>query len=240
MPKSANRLDSAEIVGPSVGDAPRTCYRERMSAPAIRTARPWYLGVALALALLFGIGGWNDGCNTISEYRDVRDDSTALVEGLSNAAEIAAVEAATAEYIAVREAAKNRAFPLGVAAFLLGAALLTFSAQAMGGRSQARTLLVQLVVAQLVLVIATSFLTADVWKARTQQWRRAQIAHLHESTTDVAQVEQFEQISGKVMRLLGPTYLLLRTLASSFILIALTRSRTRAFFDAAQGPVSER
>lgn len=211
-----------------------------MSAPEKRTARPWYLGVALALTLLFGIGGWNDGCNTIAEYRDAHDDSSALVEGLSNATEIAAVEAATAEYIAVREAAKNRAFPLGVAAFLIGAALLTFSAQAMGGRSQARTLLLQLVAAQLILIIATSFLTADVWKVRTQQWRRAQIAHLRESTTDIAQVEQFEHISGRVMRLLGPTYLLFRTLATSFILIALTRARTREFFDTAHGPVSER
>ncbi len=211
-----------------------------MASPSQRVARPWYLGIALAIALMFGVGGWNDGCNTIAEYRDSRDDGGALVEGLSNATEIAAVEAATAQYLAVRDIAKNRAFPLGVAAFILGAALLAFSAQAMSGRSQARGLLVQLVAAQSVLVVVTTFATADLWRARTEQWSRAQLAHLREANTDAAQVERFEQVSAKALRLLSPTYLLIRTLASSFILIALTRSRTREFFDAASGQVSER
>ncbi len=211
-----------------------------MTAAPQRIARPWYLGLALAIALMFGVGGWNDGCNTIAEYRDAQGDGSALVEGLSNAAEIAAVESATAHYLTVRDAAKNRAFPLGVAAFLVGAALLAFSAQAMSGRAQARTFLLQLVLAQSLLVVVTTFATADLWRARTEQWSRAQLAHLREANTDPVQVERFEQVSGKALRLLSPTYLLIRTLASSFILIALTRSRTREFFDAASGQVSER
>ena len=114
----------------------------------------------------------------------------------------------------VHDQAKRREFPLGIAALLLGGAMVAMSARAMSGREGARGALVQVTLARAALSVLGFFLTPDV--------RAAEFA--------VASVFGYASV-GKVI---------FETTACLLVVLALTRPRSRAFFRAAEGSLWER
>jgi hypothetical protein len=114
----------------------------------------------------------------------------------------------------VRDRAKRREFPLGVAVLLIGGAMVATSARAMSGREGARFALVQVTLARAALAILGFFLTPDV--------RAAEFA--------VASVFGYASITKTVFE----------TAACLLVVLALTRPRSRAFFRAAEGSLWER
>src|SRR5580693_2418633 len=91
--------------------------------------RPWYLVLALLGALALGTAGAFQGWGTFISYRDPIDPSM-VGSGIPDEAERLAVIARFQAYVQTLDAAKSRAWPLGVAALLLGAAIFVFAVRA--------------------------------------------------------------------------------------------------------------
>src|SRR5579863_1558979 len=123
--------------------------------------RPWYLVLALLGALASGAVGARAGCNTVTLYRE-SVDLTLAGEGIADEADRAAVVARGEAYVRAFDAAKARGWPLGVATLLLGGATLFFAMRTMAGSGGARAALVQLVVAQAAVNMASHWLLQDV------------------------------------------------------------------------------
>lgn len=201
--------------------------------------KPWYLVVALLGGLAFGVGGGCDGYRAITFYKSANLDPASLVQGMANDVDRAIVAKAFEAWLAAMDVAKERVFPIGVAALLIGAAMVVFALRAMAARPGARGVLMQLVVAQAGLGIASYVLQRDVRDAE-QGFHAAVIrAQAHEGVADAAEADKVARLAVATNRWLPPVYLALRTLGSILIVIAMTRPRSREFFDAARDPVSE-
>ena len=110
--------------------------------------------MVLALAWMTGGGSVLVGCADISLYRLTASEIGQAIDrepGKSPADQAQAHERVES-YTAALDHAKDRKFPLSVAAFLVGAAMVVFAQRAMVGREWARGLLVQLTIAHGVLV----------------------------------------------------------------------------------------
>jgi hypothetical protein len=208
-------------------------------AAATERKKPWYLVVALLGGLAFGVGGGCDGYRSVSFFRNASLDPSALVQGIANDADRALVAKAFEAWLAAMDVAKSRVFPLGVAALLVGAAMIVFALRAMAGRPGARGVLVQLVIVQAALGVASFVLQRDV-RAAEQSFHAAVIAaQAHEGVSDVNEADKVARLAVATNRLLPPVYLALRTIGSLLIVFAMTRRRSREFFEADQGAVSE-
>jgi hypothetical protein len=187
--------------------------------------------------MFFGAGGWISGCQTIAEYREPADAIERQVDLLPSAQDRDAARESFARYAAVLDAAKKREFPIGVAEFLLGAALLALTIRAIAGRSGARSMLVQVAAAQAALVLIAYFMTADV--------RNAWIAHNGLTGHLMAPPDSMERAMwhpGMLSAFFGAmwsSWIGMRTLLTVVAIVALTRQRTREFFEAST-PVSQR
>jgi hypothetical protein len=199
--------------------------------------RPWYLVVALGICMFFGAGGWISGCQTIAEYREPGGAVERQVEMLPTTEDREAARASYERYTAVLEAAKKRQFPIGIAEFLLGAAILALTIRAIAGRNGARTLLVQIMAAQAALVLVGYFLTGDV--------RNAWLSHYGFTGHLMSPPDSIERAlwhPGMIEAFAGATWsawIGVRSLLSVIAVVALTRQRTLDFFEAS-APVSER
>jgi hypothetical protein len=201
--------------------------------------KPWYLVVALLGGLAFGVGGGCDGYRAITFYKNPSLDPASLVQGIANDIDRALVAKAFEAWLSAMDLAKARVFPIGVAMLLIGAAMVMFALRAMAARPGARGVLMQLVVVQAGLGIASYVLQKDVRTAE-QGFHGAVIeAQAHEGVADRAEAEKVARLAVATNRWLPPVYLALRTLGSILIVIAMTRPRSREFFDAAADPVSE-
>jgi hypothetical protein len=190
--------------------------------------RPWYLVGALLFSWIFGAAAFIDGCNNAmllhQGHLDLADKFGNVADDTMRAAEIAATE----QYFDVWFSAHARLFPLNVAGFLLGAALVWAAARAMAGRASARSPVIQIALAQAALAILTYILTPDV--------RAAQIAFAISQARDSGGdpdatawvVRHFPQIARAGM--IG--VLAVRSLFAMAIALCLTRRRTREFFEA--------
>lgn len=203
-----------------------------------RPERPRYLFVALVVALLFGVGCWTDGCGRINFYHAQHDHARALNAAIRDEGERSRAEALYQRYVDVADQARHRAFPTAVAIFILGAALLALAARGLAGRTNARALLMQVVFAQAVAVVLSYYLTRDV-RAAQLDWEVERTLMERRETMPADQYEQLVPMMHRVRTVIDPSWLVFRTIASALILFALTRPRSRAFFDAA-GEVSER
>jgi uncharacterized membrane protein YidH (DUF202 family) len=188
------------------------------SSPQGRLRRPWYLIVSLVMAWLLGALALMAGGSVITFYKQDADELEQALdhdeERVPDPDERALFRERTERLENVHDQAKRREFPLGVAALLLGGAMVATSARAMSGREGARGALVQVTLARAALAVAGFFLTPDV--------RAAEFA--------VANVFGYASISKVV----------LETAACLLVVIALTRPRSRAFFRAAEGSLWER
>jgi hypothetical protein len=203
--------------------------------------RPWYVALALSVALALGMMGAYGGCATFTLYRA---PNVALAMGVAATRDIAddadraAVQTRFDAFVATLDAAKPRGWPLAVATLLLGGAIVVFATRTIAGSRSGRVALLQLVVAQAGLTAASAWLMRDVDDADMRFRRAFQSALVHESTPERREADRwlFEHVSNAW----NPVVLALRTLGSAFVLVALTRRRARHFFDAAGAAVEER
>jgi hypothetical protein len=168
----------------------------------------WLLG---ALALMAG-------GSVITFYKQDADELQQALdheeERVPDPEERVLLRARTERLDDAHDRAKHREFPLGVAALLLGGAMVATSARAMSGREGARGALVQVTLARAGVALLGFILTPDV--------RAAEFA--------VASLFGYASI-GKVV---------FETTACLLVVIALTRPKSRAFFRAAEGSLWER
>lgn len=210
------------------------------TAPA-RKKRPFFLFMALTAAWVFGVAGIVDGCGTVAYFRHGdASDTSFLVRDIKSDRGRAEVRALAAQLLATRDAAKSRLFPLAVAALVLGSALVVLSARATAGRESARHALVQVVAAQVGLLLASYALTRDVRLAEAEFGVGLLTAQAREAGQDADTTERVVALYPAAASLGPPLWLAIRTLASGLVLFALTRPRARAFFDANSDPISER
>ena len=200
--------------------------------------RPRYLLLALIGALVFGAGCWMDGCGRLAFYRGEQDQSLALNASIKADTDRNRAEALYHRFTEVADAARKRAIPLAAATFVLGAALLALGSRALAGKTNTRGALMQVVIAQAAVVGLAYYLTADIRNAELDWEMERTLIHQRETLP----ADQYEQVVPMMqsMRHYGvPGWLVLRTLASALIVFALTRPRSREFFEAAGKPVSE-
>ncbi|MBV9948477.1 MAG: hypothetical protein JOZ69_16620 [Myxococcales bacterium] len=201
--------------------------------------RPWYLVLALFASLLFGVVGARSGWVRVTWYRDPVDSSLAG-QGIEDDADRAAVVTRLEDYFRTLDAAKDRAWPLGIATLLLGGATLLFSLRAMGGSGVARTAVVQLVLAQAAVGTASHYLLRDVEQAELPYLEAIEAAKLHETTPDRSKADEASRVWGEALRAAAPIALAFQLVGSALIVVALTRRRARDFFDGVAATVGER
>jgi hypothetical protein len=196
--------------------------------------RPWFVIAALLGALLLGAGGWLDGCSTITFYREPVDTSFEKME--DKAAREQAKKAAE-RYVTAVDAARPRAFPLGAATFVLGAAVVALVVRAFAGQSGARSALVQVLSVQAGIAILAFLLTKDIREAQITFF--TEISRLTPSGRGPGGPNPLEGASlSTFLRVAAPVWLALRSAFSGLLVFALTRPRAVASFEAAA--VSER
>lgn len=201
--------------------------------------RPFYLVLALLAALALGTLGSCGGWAEIAQYRDgVTAD--AFTAGIAHEDDKAAVATRAQAYVRAFEAAEPRGYPLAVAALLLGGAMAFFAMRAMSGSSGARSALVQLVVAQAVLCVGSYWLLRNVYQANLGLVDAQVAAAMREQISDRQAADQVVRIYAKLIHVLVPVLIALRTVVSGLVVVALTRRRSRDFFDAAAAALEER
>lgn len=198
--------------------------------------RPWYLVLALLGALALGTSTASSGWKLISLYRE-RIDPVQAGRGVADEAERAVVVSRFEAFIRALDAEKSRGWPIGVGALVLGTAVTIFSMRALGGSRGARAALVQLLVAQAGLDVASHFLLRDVEQAEMAAGIAIDFARGHEAFANPTRAEEEASV---LARLAIPVFLGLRTLGSALVVLALTRRRSRDFFDAMAAAVEER
>jgi hypothetical protein len=208
-----------------------------MVVPAERK-RPWYLVLALLGALALGTAGAFQGWGIFVSYHDPIDP-TLIGAGIADEADRLAVVARFEAYLQVLDMAKSRAWPLGVAALVLGTAIFIFAMRALGGSGTARAVLVQLVVAQAGANAASYLLLRDVFEAELRL-REAEDAAASRDTVPERDQAEVLRAAGKMRRAGYPIALALDTVGSALIVVALTRRRALAFFDAKSDALRER
>jgi hypothetical protein len=200
--------------------------------------RPWYLVLALLGALALGTAGAFQGWGTFVSYHEPIDP-TVVGSGIADEADRLAVIARFEAYLQVLDVAKSRAWPLGVATLVLGTAIFVFAMRALGGNRAARAVLVQLIVAQAGTNAASYWLLRDVFEAELRLREAEDAATSRDNVPERDQAEVLRAAS-KMRRAGYPIALALDTLGSALIVVALTRQRTRAFFDPASEAMRER
>ncbi len=201
--------------------------------------RPWYLVLALLGALALGMTGACNGWAAVTLYREPIDVSLSG-QGIPDPADRAAVEARVDSLVRTLDGAKSRGWPIALAGLLLGSAMVMFSMRALGGSRGARALLVQLAVAQGGLNGASYWLLRDVMDANTRWLEASEIAEVHEREPDRSRADERLRATMVLVRARNPIGLVLSTLGSVLVVVALTRRRSREFFDAAAAAIEER
>ncbi|WP_394833224.1 hypothetical protein LVJ94_42650 [Pendulispora rubella] len=198
---------------------------------------------ALVIAWIFGAMGFVNGCTTVMVLRGEGPAPHETTEMIQSDEQRAQASQAAENYYSTMNHARHRYFPLSVAGMLLGGVMVLFAARAMSGREAARNPLIQVVAAQAALVLLAHFLAADVRHASLNFENAITAARMRDSTQDPQALESVEQFVAMVPRILhmrDTGWLVVRSLLSGFIVIALTRTRAREFFEAANGRFSER
>lgn len=227
--------------GQAMSSIPPNAPAERGSARGggPRARRPRYLTAALIAALVFGAGCWTEGCARLTYYRGDQDHGATLNASIQSDEDRARAEALYARYVDVADTASGRAVPMAAATFVLGAALLALAARGLGARSNTRSALMQVVAAQAIVVGASFFVLRDVREAELDWELERTLIHQREKLPP----EQYAEVVPAVeamRRWAPPGWLVVRTLTSGLIVLALSRPRAREFFEMAGEPVSER
>jgi hypothetical protein len=191
--------------------------------------RPWYL--VLALLICSGIGACEStaGWTTIELYRGHIDDRS---HEMTREDDAKAVASTFQKMLSSLDEERPRAFPLAVGELVLGIAVFVFAAAAMTGRGGARRALVQLMVAQTILVCALFFVTPKFRLAETEWLVAQQSGQMLEKGQSEADVRPQMAALRVFRRGLAVALLIVRTGVAGLVLLALTRPRARAYYDA--------
>jgi hypothetical protein len=196
-----------------------------------------FLLVALALTMVFGMAGWLSGCATIQEYRTPTDGFEQQVQQLPSAEDRDAARVAHERYQAAMDANKSRQYPLGVAEFLLGAAMMALTVRTFAGRTGARSMLLQVTAGQAVILVVAYFMTRDARDAFISLL--GLMFHLSFPEETLQRMAWSPGICTVFFSSMWSTWIFVRTLLSAMAIVLLTRKQTTAFTDAGE-PVSER
>lgn len=211
--------------------------------PAAERKRPWYLVLALLGALALGTKDLRSGWTTVALYRG-SVDIAAQGDGIADEDDRTALVSRVRAYVQALDAAKQRGWPLGVATFLLGGAVFIFAIRALGGSRGARTVLVQLVLAQTGVYAAGYWLLRDVSDAELRVLEAQQAAQLHEQfrehPAERVRADDMARKTSAMLHAATPVLFGFRLLASALVVVALTRRRSREYFDGAREAVEER
>ena len=195
--------------------------------------------VALVGALVFGAGCWTEGCGRLAFYRGETEHHANVTSTIRDDADRAQAEALYQRFVDVADMQRGRAIPMAAATFVLGAALLALAARGLAGKSNTRSALMQVVAAQAVVVVASYFATRDMWNAEADWQYETALIHQRERLPPDQYAEVVPTVRA-MRRWAPPGWLVFRTVASALIVVALSRPRSREFFEAAARPVSER
>jgi len=212
--------------------------RDASGSVTPRPKRPRYLVVALVLALVFGAGCWTEGCARLAFYRGAADNAHVLNASIKDEEARARADALYRRFTEVADAARARAVPMAAAMWVLGFALLALASRGLAGKANTRSALVQVVVAQALLVVLSHFVTRDVRDAELDWDVERRLSHDKE-TLPKERYDQIVPLTHAMRRVVDPSWLVVRTIASALIVVALTRPRSRAFFDAAGTPAAD-
>lgn len=214
-------------------------FRLRMPPPPPRK-RPWYLVASLLAALAFGVGGGCEGYGDVAFFRGARMDIGPLL-AVGNDADRVSVTETFDQWTTVLDAAKARAFPIGVAGMLVGVTIMIFAMRAMAGRTGARNALVQLVIAQVGVGIISFAMLRDARDAQHEFYAATVRAQAHEVATpeSAAETDIVARYYIAAHKFVPPLLLALQAISSALIILALTRPRSREFFEATADPAIE-
>ena len=197
--------------------------------PSGKSGRPWYLVLALLVCSGLGACGATDGWQTIEIYRGAQIEvSRDLGEDGVREDERKMVQAAVDNMLTAMDIERRRKFPLAAAELVLGVAMFLFAAGAMMGRSGARRAVVQLAIVQVLLVLATFLLTPKL------RWTQIDIVLAQANARALAHGESPQALEAirVFYRGLLVVGLFVRSLVGALIVVALTRRRTLAFYEA--------
>jgi hypothetical protein len=207
--------------------------------------RPWYLALAIFVAMAIGM---TSGCSGLSDIAKLHADGNdvsavcepdvAAADGTTNADDAARVKSLCEASVESLSNARARVFPLAIAALLLGYGSVFFAARARRGRPAARPLLIQLIAAQAVLAVVTYVLEPDTRRATTDFYIAKATAQQRARNPDTSEVREAIRLGQAAVRLAAPAWLAFSELAALLVIVALTRPKSRAFFDAAADPAS--
>jgi hypothetical protein len=205
--------------------------------PAQSPKRPWYLVVALSLALGLGMTGACNGAGLAQWYHRPAENLAELraMHDIAADDDRAAVQSRFDAYITTLDAARQRGWPLAVALMILGGATVFFSMRVIGGSGSGRTAVLQLIVVQAALAPVAQWLMRDVDGAETRLEESMLSARARAGNIPAVQID-----AGSVaLRARGPVGLALHTLGCVFVLVGLTRRGSRAYFEGTAEAVEE-
>lgn len=212
----------------------------RSSSSPSPAKRPRYLVVALVGALVFGAGCWTEGCSRLAFYRGEQNHADIIHANIRDPQDRSRAEDLYQRFVDTANAQRGRAVPIAAATFVLGAALLALAARGLGGRSNTRSALVQVVAAQ-AIVVAGAYYATRATQSAEDDWRFECVMLEQREKVPAAQYDTQIVPTLRTARRIGPPlWLAMRSLASLLIVFALTRRRSIEFFEsAAPGPISE-
>jgi hypothetical protein len=196
-------------------------------APTRHKLRPWYLVAAMVLTWFIGVYGLNVGFGYASFLRvgTVPDAAAALHAGTPwEMSEYAALQALKAMLVNARVT-----YPLAVAEVILSGLLVVASGLAMGGRKGARSLALQAIGANALLAIAAYALTPAVRAAYIEGFLHA-VDAVEAVNTPAPHREALA--SPAMLQWVFRVKLLLFDVALGLGALALTRPRTKVYFEA--------
>ncbi len=233
---------SMTSIPPPAGDSSTP---PKIEAHRPRVQRPRYLVVALVLALFFGAGCWTEGCGRLAFYRGDPDVLAEQNERVKDDQDRAKVEAAYQRFLDAADTERGRSIPFAAGIFVLGAALLALGARGLAGKSNTRSALMQVVAAQAIVVAASYFATKNLHQTERDWHTELMVAQQREAMSSghkawwmppPAEFEESLTRARSTRNLIAPTWLVIRSVASVLILVALSRQRAREFFEAAGEP----
>ncbi|HLK38894.1 MAG TPA: hypothetical protein VKU41_19165 [Polyangiaceae bacterium] len=203
--------------------------------PVAQRKRPFYLVLALLGALALGTIGTYEGGLDVVLYRGMID-TTAATQDIADEANRDAVDARLRSFLKALDANKKFGWPLGVGTFLLGTAVFVFAMRTLGGSGAARAAVVQLVAAQAAVHAASFWLMREAEDARVRFALAKQEAEYSDQGVSHARAPD----ATVFQRIVNPAAFGAYMLGSGFVILALTRRRSREFFDPGGTAVEER
>ena len=207
--------------------------RRSSAAPPFERKRPWYLVIALVCAWVFGASAASEGCATVNLYKT---DPSDLVLDQTKEVDREAMDKITTRYVSVLEGAKTRMFPLAIASLLLGSVMWGLAAGAMAGRNGARSALLQVMSVHALVIVIAYMITPDV-RAATVEARLGMLTLFPEPRSGPEREAQ-KWLRGHLWAV-PAAFTSVQLVGYGLVLVALTRRRTREFFDAARPPRTE-